>query len=80
MAGGKAEITAVLQGGQSFIAIFVGLLEGIETGRKALRAMEPQLGLEGGDRIAEADLLAAALGPLVEQKQRHRELIGGIAE
>jgi hypothetical protein len=80
MACGEAEIAAVLQGGQSFVAILAGLLEGIKTRRKALRAVEPQLGLEGGDGIAEANLLAAALGPFVEQKQRQRELISGIAQ
>ena len=76
----KAEIPPVLQSRQPLIAVFVGLQQGVTPGRKALGAVELQLHLEGRHRIAEADLLAAALGALVEQEHRHRELVGGIAE
>ena len=80
VAAREAVVAPVLEGRQAFVGILGGLLQGIAARRKALGALEAQLHLEGRDRIAVADLVGLGRLPLVEQEQRHRQLITGIAE
>jgi len=74
VAGGKAVVPPVLKSCEAFIGIFGGLLQCIATGREAPGAVEAQLHLEGRNRIAITDLIGFGRFPLVEKKERHRQL------
>jgi hypothetical protein len=81
VAAGEAEVAPVLQSGEGFVVVLVRcVLESIPARGKALGAVEAEFGLEGGEGVAVADLVGLGRLALVEQEQRHRDLIAGIAE